>query len=128
MERGAQLRELREACGLLQRQVGAAFDIDKAAVSEWENGKSNPDRRKLVKLDEMYGGTGAVLRLYEVAPMSNGEDLAKRLDELAEVVRRLQETFEAALQTGIANQQVIRERLDRLEQRGGQDAGGRPAP
>lgn len=68
------MRELRESAGLLQRHVGAELDIDKAAVSEWERGRSNPSRDKLVRLDDLYQASGEVLRLYEVAPTQSPAD------------------------------------------------------
>lgn len=110
VQRGKRLKELREAKGLLGRQVGAIFDIDKSAVSEWETGKSAPDRRKLVKLDELYDARGEVLALYDVAPASGGftaedfrllderyptlqmaYDALQRLDQLAERVTQLED-------------------------------------
>jgi len=45
--RGERLKALRVAAGLLQRQVGAAFDIDKAAVAAWEAGKTKPATERL---------------------------------------------------------------------------------
>lgn len=108
VERGKRLKELREAKGLLGRQVGAVFNIDKSAVSEWETGKSNPDRRKLVKLDELYDARGEVLALYDVAPerrfsdedfrllderyptLEMAFDALQRLDQLTERVTRLE--------------------------------------
>lgn len=60
------MKELRLAAGLVGRQVGAHFDIDKAAVSEWERGKSAPSRDKLVELDKLYRANGEVLELYGV--------------------------------------------------------------
>jgi transcriptional regulator with XRE-family HTH domain len=67
VQRGLRLKDLRESAGYKQRQVGAWFDIDGRAVSEWERGKSSPDRRKLVRLDEMYQANGEVLEMFEVS-------------------------------------------------------------
>ena len=86
VERGARMAQLRKDVGKLQRQVAAEFDIDKAAVSEWETGKSSPDRRKLVRLDEMYEAGGEVLRLYDV---SQRDDVLDRVVSLAREVERL---------------------------------------
>lgn len=87
VERGRRMRELREAKGLLQRQVGAHFDIDKAAVSEWERGKSSPDRRRLVELDHLYEANGEVLALYDVGPADQA--LSDRVALLEEQVALL---------------------------------------
>jgi transcriptional regulator with XRE-family HTH domain len=89
--RGQQLRELREAAGYKQRQVGAWFDIDGRAVSEWERGKASPDRRKLARLDEMYGANGQVLALYEVAPISPLDDRVAELEQAVEDLSKLVE-------------------------------------
>lgn len=99
VERGRRMRELREAVGLLQRQVGAAFDIDKAAVSEWERGRSSPDKAKLVKLDEMYQAGGEVLNLYGVGVPSIDE-LVTRLAAIEQVAR------EGVPVLGLLDQQV----------------------
>lgn len=72
-DRGQALKAMREAAGLLQRQVGAEFDIDKAAVSSWESGRSRPDVKKLRRLDEMYGQPGAVLALFDLSPHGDDE-------------------------------------------------------
>lgn len=125
VERGARLKALRNQVGLFQDDVGAVFGINKAAVSEWEHGKSNPDRRKLLKLDELYGGTGEVLRLYEVAPVADNErEVLNRLDELEQLVRQLQRDLKSALDDGLEGLADLMARVDRLEQRGEQAADG----
>jgi transcriptional regulator with XRE-family HTH domain len=85
IEQGRELARLRTDAGLLLRQVGAAFDIDKSAVQSWEAGKSSPDSRKLVKLDELYGGRGDVLALFGF----QSDDLRARVTKLEAEVRRL---------------------------------------
>lgn len=77
------MRELREASGLYLRQVGAHFDIDKAAVQQWETGRSAPSRDKLAKLDDLYQAQGEVLRLYDVLPaVPPGDDLEALVSSL----------------------------------------------
>lgn len=97
VERGRRMRELREAVGLLQRQVGAEFDIDKAAVSEWERGKSSPDKSKLVGLDVLYRADGEVLALYGInrqperyATIEMAEEGLSQLRDLTDRVLRLE--------------------------------------
>ena len=85
IEQGQELARLRVEAGLLLRHVGAEFDIDKSAVQAWEAGKTSPDYRKLVKLDELYGGRGEVLTLFGFKP----DDLAARVTKLEAEVRRL---------------------------------------
>ena len=111
VERGRRLKELREAAGLLQRQVGAAFDIDKAAVSEWERGKSNPDRKKLVQLDELYEANGEVLELFDVRRVDEIDLLRADVDRLNGEVSRLDASnvdLEATVRELAA---LVRERL-----------------
>lgn len=99
VERGRRLKTLREAAGYKQRQVGAWFDIDGRAVSEWERGKSSPDRRKLVRLDEMYAADGEVLAMFDVSPTSQLDvrvaELERQVDQLAQLVDFLMKDVEA---------------------------------
>lgn len=64
--RGERLKQLREAAGLYQRQVAAVFDVDKQAVSAWEQDRANPSTDKIGRLDDLYRAGGEVLRLYGV--------------------------------------------------------------
>lgn len=98
IERGAKLRALRERSGRLQRQVGAAFDIDKAAVASWESGRSKPSIDRLGELDRLYGGTGEVLALFGVIPpVASAGDVMDRVRRLERAVRVL---LELAVQGG----------------------------
>ena len=51
------LKNLRLAKGLTLQQVGDAFGISKVSVSTWESGKTNPDRKRLEKLADLYSTT-----------------------------------------------------------------------
>ena len=51
------LKNLRLAKGLTLQQVGDVFGISKVSVSTWESGKTNPDRKRLEKLAELYSTT-----------------------------------------------------------------------
>ncbi|RQQ30515.1 LexA family protein [Burkholderia stagnalis] len=44
---GTRIRALRKAEGLTLQQVGDAFGISRASVSEWESGRSKPDATRL---------------------------------------------------------------------------------
>lgn len=104
--RGQRLAELREGAGLLQRQVGAEFDIDKAAVSEWERGKSNPSRERLLRLDQLFHADGEVLRMYDVAP-----DTAAEISRLQSRLDRLVLEIEAQLQVVAAKTETLGDNL-----------------
>lgn len=52
---GEKLKELREAKGLLQRQVAAELDVDTAYISKMENNDKPVSRSNLSKLACLYG-------------------------------------------------------------------------
>lgn len=45
-----QIREVREALGLTQREFAKYLDVGDAAVPRWENGYYRPNKYALVKL------------------------------------------------------------------------------
>ncbi len=49
------LRELRKERGLRQEDVAKRLEVDQAAVSQWETGKSGPSRKYRRKLAKLYG-------------------------------------------------------------------------
>lgn len=90
VERGARIAELRQATKLTQAEVGAVVGSTKQAVSEWERGVSNPDRRKLLKLDRVYKANGEVLELFDVGyDISRLDELEAQVDALWQVVRAI---------------------------------------
>jgi transcriptional regulator with XRE-family HTH domain len=52
---GQKLRELREAKGLVQRQVAAELEVDTAYVSKMESNEKPVSRAHLKKLSELLG-------------------------------------------------------------------------
>lgn len=52
---GQKLRALREAKGLLQRQVAAALDVDTAYVSKMEKNDKPVSKSYLLQLARLYG-------------------------------------------------------------------------
>lgn len=52
---GQKLRELREAKGLVQRQVAAKLDVDTAYVSKIESNEKPVSRQHLKKLSSLLG-------------------------------------------------------------------------
>lgn len=54
---GEKLKELREAKGLLQRQVAAELDVDTAYVSKMEHNEKPVSRIHLKKLSRLYSIT-----------------------------------------------------------------------
>ncbi|MDG9971590.1 helix-turn-helix domain-containing protein [Achromobacter mucicolens] len=47
---GERIRKLRVERGLTLQQIGEHFDIQRSSVSDWENGRTYPDARRLIKL------------------------------------------------------------------------------
>ncbi|MCU0441116.1 MAG: helix-turn-helix domain-containing protein [Bacteroidia bacterium] len=52
---GEKLRELREAIGLLQREVAADLQVDTAYISKMEHNEKPVSRTHLKKLSKLYG-------------------------------------------------------------------------
>ena len=52
---GQKLRALRQAKGLLQRQVAAALDVDTAYVSKMEKNEKPVSKNYLSSLSRLYG-------------------------------------------------------------------------
>jgi len=51
---GEKLKELREAQGMLQRQVAAELDVDTAYISKMENNEKPVSRTHIKKLSHLY--------------------------------------------------------------------------
>ena len=52
---GQKLKTLREAKGLLQRQVAAALEVDTAYISKMESSDKPVSKRYIPKLSKLYG-------------------------------------------------------------------------
>jgi transcriptional regulator with XRE-family HTH domain len=77
---GGKLKELREANGMVQRQVAAELDVDTAYVSKMENNEKPVSRTRLKKLSQLFKVPEADLltlwladKIYDVA---KDEDVA----------------------------------------------------
>lgn len=51
------IRNLRLAAGLTQKQLAKKMNVDQSAVSLWESGKSNPQKKIHKKLAKVLGCT-----------------------------------------------------------------------
>ena len=85
---GQKLRELREAKGLVQRQVAAELEVDTAYVSKIESNEKPVSRQHLKKLSILFGITESELitlwladKLYDIA---KEEELGLKAIEVAE--------------------------------------------
>ncbi|PJM67680.1 helix-turn-helix domain-containing protein [Achromobacter ruhlandii] len=57
MSLGERIRERRTSKRLTLQQVGEAFGINRASVSDWERDKTRPDLDRLVELARLLGTT-----------------------------------------------------------------------
>jgi repressor LexA len=55
------LKELRKKQGLTQAQLACALHVHQTAVSQWECGRTYPDRETIIKLAAFYRVSADVL-------------------------------------------------------------------
>ena len=58
---GNVLRELREKQGLTQAQLASQLQVHQTAVSQWECGRTFPDRATIIKLAAFYRVSADIL-------------------------------------------------------------------
>lgn len=85
---GEKLRELREAKGLVQRQVAAELEVDTAYISKIESNEKPVSRTHLKKLSDFLGiDEEELLTIWladKVYDMVKDEDVALRAIDVAE--------------------------------------------
>jgi transcriptional regulator with XRE-family HTH domain len=85
---GKKLRELREAKGLVQRQVAAELEVDTAYISKMESNEKPVSRQHLKKLSVLLGiGEDELLTLWladKVYDVVKDEEIAINAMHLAE--------------------------------------------
>ena len=52
-----QLRKLRESKNLTQKEVASKLNVDRSTYSYWENAKTEPSIKHLIKLSKIYNVT-----------------------------------------------------------------------
>lgn len=68
------IRELRRAKGITMKQLGIAVGLAESTISQYENGKRQPDNETLVKLSNFFGVTvGYVLGAEKSTPAETGK-------------------------------------------------------
>jgi len=55
------LRQLRQQRGLTQAQLADALQVHQTAVSQWECGRTYPDRETIIKLAAFYRVSADIL-------------------------------------------------------------------
>lgn len=86
---GNRIRELRKQCGITMKQLGNVIDLAESTISQYENGKRQPDNETLLRLSEYFNVTVGYLLGVEGAketpPALNEKDkrdIAKDLEQL----------------------------------------------
>ena len=86
---GEKLKELREAKGLLQRQVAVELDVDTAYISKMENNDKPVSRNNLVKLARLFDIKEEQLFTFwladKVYDILKDEEMGLKAIEIAEV-------------------------------------------
>lgn len=85
---GSKIKELREATGLLQRQVASQLEIDTPMLSKIERGERKAKKEQVIQFAKLYNADNSELltlwladQLYNVV---EGEDLALKAIHKAE--------------------------------------------
>ena len=73
MDFGANLRAIRKANGLTQKEVGQRIGVTSQAVCKWESNQNKPDMITSAKLCLVLGCTLDDLTGYETRPLSDRE-------------------------------------------------------
>ena len=86
---GNRTRELRKQRGITMKQLGNVVDLAESTISQYENGKRQPDNETLLRLSEYFNVTVGYLlgveEAKEIPPTLNERDkrdIAKDLEEI----------------------------------------------
>lgn len=98
------IRELRRAKGITMKQLGIAVGLAESTISQYENGKRQPDNETLVKLSNFFGVTvGYVLGAEKSTPAETGKraendiNLTKAELDMIKKFRRLDDRGRSAV-------------------------------
>lgn len=79
------IRELRKTRGITMKQLGEVLGLAESTISQYENGKRQPDYETLLRLGEYFGvSVGYILGIEEKSPLVNGDE---ELTELLETLK-----------------------------------------
>jgi transcriptional regulator with XRE-family HTH domain len=88
---GEGLKAIREKAGMTQRQLGEHLNVHYTSIYGWENGRTRPSRNHVLKLEEVLGLDGELLREYAYAGVTPFDELRAEVEQLAEQGIRLTE-------------------------------------
>jgi transcriptional regulator with XRE-family HTH domain len=90
MDFGGNLREIRKANGLTQKQIADRLGVTSQAVCRWENNRTEPDMYTVAKLALILGCTTDDLTGHETAPLSPEErELVSLYRKMPEDAKRI---------------------------------------
>ena len=106
------IRELRRERSLTMKELGALLGLSESAISQYENGKRQPDNETLLRLSEIFGETvgyilGAEERraidssAQEKAPDGRADERFRKFYDLSE---RDQKAVESLIDSLLASQ------------------------
>lgn len=79
------IRELRKTRGITMKQLGEVLGLAESTISQYENGKRQPDYETLLRLGEYFGvSVGYILGIEEKTPLVHGDE---ELNELLETLK-----------------------------------------
>lgn len=80
------INDLRKNSGLSQKEFADLFNVHQTAVSQWETGKTTPDKETLIKIANYFGVSIDYLlgntEQKEKPLVNEDEELTEYLDEL----------------------------------------------
>ena len=76
------IRDLREDLDLRQIDVANATGIDQKTLSNYETGKTNPDRYSIIRLAEFFQVTTDYLLGFSNSSIKTNEDISQRLEKI----------------------------------------------
>ena len=80
------INDLRKKTGLSQKEFADLFNVHQTAVSQWETGKTTPDKETLIKIANYFGVSIDYLlgntEQKEKPLVNEDEELTEYLDEL----------------------------------------------
>lgn len=83
---GQKLRELREARGLSQSEVGRFLNVTKQTISQWERGEAQPRIQYLTGLAELYQITPSDIYAGAMIPTEHLSTIQRRISAASEIL------------------------------------------
>ena len=77
----ANIRELRKAKGLTQKQLAKLVDVTESQISQIENGKRNPGFETLLKLGEVFECSVDDIVREKITPATESDGMKEDVDD-----------------------------------------------